>query len=312
MDRDAVIASLLVPLDGSPLADRAIPWAQAIADANTKIVLLRVLPPPGAVEELLGRRGADPAAAAETAARSALAMAAAALGGRPGVELAVATGDPAEVIVAEAAARGVGAIVIASHARGAIGRWMFGSVADRVARTSTVPVAIVREDEDGAADAPELGRIVVPLDGSERAEEALPAARAIATAHGLPVHLLTAIDVASLTPVATPGVVLPVSGELYDQVYTDLTQSAQRHLDDAAASLQGAGLNVTTEVRIGPPYVAITDVLRPSDLAVLTSHGRSGVRRWLLGSVAEQLVRESPAPVMLVPSAERADATGAA
>ncbi len=312
MDRAAVTVSLLVPLDGSPLADRAIPWARAIADSGTKIVLLRVLPPPGAVEELLGRRGADPTGAAETAAHASLAASAAALGGRAGVELAIATGDPAEVIVAEAAARGIGAIVIASHARGAIGRWMFGSVADRVARTSPVPVVIVREDEDAGEVAPELRRLVVPLDGSERAEEALPAATAVAKAHNLPVHLLTAIDIASLTPVAAPGVVMPVSGELYDQVYDDLTETAKSNLAHAAAKVRGAGLEVTTEVRVGPPYMAITDVLRAGDLAVLTSHGRSGVRRWLLGSVAEQLVRDAPTPVMLVPSAERAGATGAA
>lgn len=312
MDRATVTASLLVPLDGSPLADRAIPWAQAIAGPDTRIVLLRVLPPPGAVEELLGRRGADATGAAETAARAALESSAAALAGRAGVELAVATGDPAEVIVAEAESRGIGAIVIASHARGAIGRWMFGSVADRVARTSTVPVVILREDEEADPGATELRRVVVPLDGSPRALEALPAAREIAAAHSLPIHLLTAIDVAQLTPVAAPGVVMPVSGELYEQVFDDLTTSAQQGLDEAAATLRRAGLEVTTEVRMGPPYVAISDVLRASDLAVLTSHGRSGVRRWLLGSVAEQLVRYSPAPVMLVPSAERAGAAGAA
>lgn len=314
MDPAAVTSSLLVPLDGSPLADRAIPWAQALADAGTKIVLLRVLPPPGVAEELLGRRGGDAKGIAEAAARSSLEASAAALAGRGGVELAVATGDPAEVIVAEATSRGIGAIVIASHGRGAIGRWMFGSVADRVARTSTVPVVIVREDEDAGAvaPAPALRRVVVPIDGSARAHEALPAAQAVATAHKLPIHLLTAIDVASLTPVAAPGVVMPVSGELYDQIYDDLTRSAQQGLDEAAAELRGSGVEITTEVRLGPPDVAITDVLRANDLAVLTSHGRSGVRRWLLGSVAEELVRSAPAPVMLVPSSERAGATGAA
>jgi nucleotide-binding universal stress UspA family protein len=301
----AELNSLLVPLDGTPYAEQAIPWALVLSMPTATIVLLRVLPPTGAAEELLGRRSGADAAAAAAAARAGLATTATAWPREAGFELAVGTGDPAEVIVNEAARRGVGAVVIASHGRGAVGRWMFGSVADRVARTSTIPVVIVRRDDD-APSAATLRRVVVPLDGSPRSLEALPAAGAIASGHGLPIHLVTALDVSGLTPVAAPGMAMPVSGELYTQVYNDLEAGARAALAEAADTLASAGAAVTTEVRVGSPYSVIVDILRPGDIVVITSHGRTGVRRWLLGSVAEQLVRFAPAPVMLVPSPERA------
>lgn len=303
MAQPPVTGSLLIPLDGSPLADRAIPLAAAIGSPDAGFVLLRVLPPPSLADEVLARRQDGDGSAAESAAMAALERSAALLPDRR-VERAVAHGDPAETIAAEAEARGVGCVVVASRGRGAIGRWLFGSVADRLARISRVPVLIVRADEDDAPpSAPR--RLVVPLDGSDRARQALPVASALADAHAWPVHLLTAIDVSTLAPVAVPGVVMPMSGEVYEQVYDDLTGEAKRGLAEAAAELSAAGIAVSTEVRTGPAVMAIDDVLRAGDLVVLTSHGRTGVARWLLGSVAEELVRSAPAPVLLVPAADR-------
>ena len=71
------------------------------------------------------------------------------------------------------------------------------------------------------------------------------------------------------------------------------------------ARLRNDGAEVDGATLSGSPFFAISDAAAPDDLLVLTSHGRGGVRRWLLGSVAEKLVREAPAPVLLVPAAGR-------
>ena len=315
MENPAVTEALLVPLDGSPLADHAIPYAAAIAAPDARIVLFRVLAAEGGIEEVLDRFGtrAEVAQAGETAARAALARSAALLGERQGVELATASGSPADAILAAISTQGVGGVVIASHGRGAVGRWMFGSIADRVAQASPAPVLIVRPETPDAPPAPvSLRRLLVPLDGSETAMQALPVAAGLARAHGWPLHLLTAIDVSSMTPMAVPGPAMPISGELYEQVYNEVEAAAQQSLDDAAARLKGEGLAATTGVRVGPPNVAITEAIQEGDLVVLCSHGRSGVQRWLLGSVAEQLVRFAPAPIMIVPVAGRQQTVQAA
>lgn len=307
MERTSPTQALLVPLDGSPLADHALPYATAIAAPGGRLVLFRVLGGDGGVDEVLDRLGARDASADQTAAMEALSASAKLVGEGFNVQLATASGDAAETILAAIGAQGVGAVVIASHGRGAVGRWMFGSVADRLARTSPVPVVIVRPAEPEAAPAPvSLTRLVVPLDGSEVAMQALPVAVGVARAHGLPIHLITAIDLAGMVPMAIPaGPAMPMSGELYDQVYEEIRAGAAASLKEAAARVSAESVPVTTEVRIGPPSVAVTDIVGAGDLIVLSSHGRTGVQRWLLGSVAEQLVRGAPVPVMLVPVVQR-------
>ena len=69
--------------------------------------------------------------------------------------------------------------------------------------------------------------------------------------------------------------------------------------------LQYQGVDVGWDVLDGSPYSEIANAIQPEDLVVITSHGRGGIMRWLLGSVAEKLVREAPAPILLVPAADR-------
>jgi nucleotide-binding universal stress UspA family protein len=292
--------TILVPLDGSALAETALPWARALLAPGGGVTLLRV------VAEDDGRREG------EEIAREELGRGAAALRGESAeiqVHEEVAVGDAAEVIVRVAAERAVGMIVMASHGRGAIGRWVFGSVADRVARTSPVPVLIVRAEAEAAAAepaAPVIRRLVLPLDGSPLAEEALPVAADVAARLRAPVLLVQAVD-----PVAIPldagvgGPVGPVSAEIYDEIAQAAEDEAQRTLAAAATQLGGTGVATSEAVLNGSPYSAIAEATRPGDLLVMTSHGRGGVRRWLLGSVAEKLVREGPVPVLLVPTAAR-------
>lgn len=284
---------ILVPLDGSPLADTAITNAVGLCGPGDRLILLRVLPAGGGVLSK-GSEGARAVALQELEASRAHVPA------TIPAELAIAEGDPASAIVDAALEHGASMISIATRGRGAIGRWLFGSVADRVARTSTLPVMIAR-GEDAIPEPVTFTRLVMPLDGSELSMSAIPAAVDLCVNDRLSAHLLTAIDVTSLMPVAAPGGAMPMAGNLYEEVYEEMTQQANADLESAKKAFADAGVEVTTEVRVGPPIVAIEDVVKDGDVIVMTSHGRTGVQRWLLGSVAEYLVRNAPVPLVLVP-----------
>jgi nucleotide-binding universal stress UspA family protein len=270
---------ILVPLDGSDLAEQALPYAQKLAEPGCQLILLEV----GQDEDDLGvlERHADSCASLESA-----------------------VGDPAEQILRVAKDLNVGLIVMTTHGRGALGRWAFGSVADAVTRTSPVPVFVVRPQAGDSTIAPDIRRVVVPLDGSPLAEEGLLTATSLAQRLHVPVHLVTAIDVTKLLPVEMMPTVA-FDAALYVETVAQLEADATAWLTQAAGQLQQEGVATTWAILHGSPFRAITDTVKPGDVIVMTSHGRSGAKRWLLGSVAEKLIREGPVPVVLVPPAGR-------
>jgi nucleotide-binding universal stress UspA family protein len=309
---------VLAPIDGSARALRAVPWAASLAGPGGTVVLLRALPPQPAFAEALfaftggGHEGvqgiqdawSDVATADLDEAEKAI------TGSGVTVERLIAEAEPEEAIAAAADERKVDMIAMASHGRGAIGRAIFGSVADRVSRISTVPVLILRTPDEEVEDTTvRVDRIVAPLDGSELATESLPVVVELAKRFKAPVHVVRVIDPVSGMPV-TPGAFGPapaITSELADRVWRETEAEAKRTVSSAVAHLQAEGVEATGATLTGSPFFSISEATEPGDLIVLTSHGRGGVRRWLLGSVAEKLVREAPAPVMLVPASPRAD-----
>jgi nucleotide-binding universal stress UspA family protein len=253
-----------------------------------------------------GHRGRSEHSPAATALRDAATRWGATLPAPPRLE--IAAGDPAEEILKAVDRHRCGLIVMSSHGRGAVARLRFGSVADRVSRASHVPVLIVRPSDAKSEVGPvEIRRLLVPLDGSPLAAEALPVATSVAAHLGIPVHLFQAINPSALvmpSPVGVDG----YSAEIYTEIEDELTVAARANLDEAANQAGAGGVPVTTAVVEGPPVIAIEDATVEGDVIVMTSHGRSGFRRWLLGSTAEKLIREGKAPVLLVPSSARVEA----
>jgi nucleotide-binding universal stress UspA family protein len=307
---------VLAPVDGSTRGLRAVPWAAKLAGAGGTVVLLRVVPPqPAYAETLFSLVGAGDTVqeiqdAWTRTAEADMDEAAALLSGSDvTVQQMVAEGEPDEEIVDAATRRGVEMIAMASHGRGAVGRAIFGSVADRVARTAPVPILILRTPDEDADHSVVVSRIVVPLDGSEIAERALPIASQLARQLPAPVHVVRAVDAAATLPLA-PGVfgVAPgVNAEVTDRIWQEAEAEARSTVTAAVTRLQAEGVDASGAILNGSPFFAISEATQPGDLLILTSHGRGGVQRWLLGSVAEKLVREADAPVMLVPAIERVE-----
>jgi nucleotide-binding universal stress UspA family protein len=195
------------------------------------------------------------------------------------VELLVARGDPVDRIVE--ASGDADLIVMATREPGILTRLRTENTADRVARRASTPALIVRGERQARMDPPV--RIVVPLDGSPQAEEALPVAVKLGDALSLPLHLIRVVNQATIL----------VGSEVWFREASDYLTSVIR-------SLAGRTPSTTSDIRFGPVAASLRDAIEPNDFVVMVTRGRGGLRRWLLGSVAARLVEWSDAPVVLV------------
>jgi nucleotide-binding universal stress UspA family protein len=293
---------LLVPFDGSPNAEAVFPFVSHLADGDKKVILLQVTPEARALNDPLGDVLLSAAAleqAAETAARAHLTRAEtrlALLAPDLQIEQIVAAGDPAEQIVAVANRCRARAIVLSSQGASGIGPGGFGSVVGRVARTTPVPLVIV--PPGAAADGgPSIARFVVPQDGSERAARVLPLVQDLGQRLSAHVHIVAVVEEEE-SPLAA-GVAAAIDPHLREEAQGDALNVARQRVESAGANLLRQGLTASWNVLVGPAAPAIIESCAPRDVLVITSHGQTG-SRWLLGSVAERLVRESEVPVILL------------
>lgn len=223
---------------------------------------------------------------------------------RPGRTVAVDVrfGDVSGQIIA--AAESADLIVMTTHGRGAAGRAIFGSTADRVARHGTTPTLLLRRGAR-ATEPATPGRVVVPLDGSALAARAIPEAEKLARTLDVPVHLVRAVDLDHVVAMLREGAPTDApratgSDDPYEGARLETERQAAAYLEEQAAASWTEGLTVDTEVLKGTPAFVLLWLLKPEDIVVMTTHGLGGYRRWAIGSVAEKLVRESPGPVLLV------------
>jgi nucleotide-binding universal stress UspA family protein len=289
---------ILVPLDGSSQAGRALEIAQQLKP--DRLTLLRVLS-----EEFLGIPGTAPGSHDEEFApvyQELDHIAAPIRAGGTEVVVMVVFGDAAGEIMA--AGQDSDLIVMTTRGQGAASRALFGSVADRVSRHSITPTMLIRSTA-GTTIAPRQ-RIVVPLDGSRRSEMALPMARHLASTLGTPIHIVRVIGLddvrATIRDARSGSTDVPDIGETFDDARLFAEEQALNYLETVAIPLREQGFEVHTEVLRGTPAFVLLWNIKAADLVVMTSHGRGGFRRWLLGSVSEKLVREGDAPLVLIPT----------
>lgn len=218
------------------------------------------------------------------------------------VEVEVRIGDATEEIIASA--EDADLVVMTTQGRGAAGRVIFGSTADRVARHGTTPTLLLRVGSDPIEQV-DPSRVVVPLDGSELAEQALPEAERLARVLGVPLHLVRAVGADEL--LATVRAELAATepepsqeAEVYERARQKPERQAVEYLASHATALREAGFTVEIEILKGTPAFVLLWMLKPDDVVVMTTHGLGGYQRWVIGSVAEKLVREAVAPVLLV------------
>ena len=303
------IGTIVVPLDGSQLAETALPYAAALARATgAGIVLLRVIEEMRPYYDERRREVVwiDPMNPRQELLSPELLGAAvqrlAGLGLQ--AQTIVRLGDPRKEILAEAEQHADPVIVLASHGRGGLGRVLLGSVATRVLQLSTCPVLVVRARETDEQPAHvDFARIAVPLDGSREAEQALPIARDLARATGATLHLVRVAETFRHELPDDPGSILRTpSYEAILERFDQLEAEAREYLEATASQLREQGFRVTVEVRSGDPWDELLDYTRTSqpDLMVMTTHGRGGVARWFFGSVADRLLTHAHVPLLMI------------
>jgi nucleotide-binding universal stress UspA family protein len=312
----------LVGLDGSSLAEAALPYAELFARAtHASVVLVRVvqideLPPELPEEPVPGQalptnpsnRGFASDLAREQRAQSEAEhylQAIAEQMGKNGVvaEVVVAVGDPATVLVEEAQLRDAALIILSTHGRSGLGRWIYGSVADAVMRRANVAVLLVPPACRLNWPRDRSPRILVPLDGSLLASEALDPAEQLAQTLGAELMLLRVIGPLPYAYVADTDVVPYMIRDLEAEAVT-----APTDLANIAAGLRARGLVVHERVLHGPVAPTIAGIAQDdrADLIVIGSHGSGGVTRLLLGSVATGVVQRASVPILVVrPAAVR-------
>jgi nucleotide-binding universal stress UspA family protein len=297
-----MLAHLLVPLDGSRLAEAALPAAAVLAARlSARVTLLHVVErdPP---REVHGERHLGAPAEArdylDEVARRAFPA---------GVAMAVHVheGAPDDVVASIVAHEGELApdlIVMCTHGRGGLGRFLFGSIAQQVVARGRAPVLLVRPTAEGGAPPFACRRVLVPLDGTPAHGVGLPLAGALASAVGATLHL-TAVVPTHATLQGAPA----AAGQLLPRATAALLEAqceeAAAYLEEEAGRLGATGVTVESEVCRGDPATAIRECVGRvgADLVVLASHGRVGLDAFLAGSVSSTVARQATIPLLVVP-----------
>jgi nucleotide-binding universal stress UspA family protein len=294
---------MLIPLDGSKLAENVLPYARALAGAlDLRIELLSVVDLMDFARTTHAGHVRDFDPIIEAAVREGeqyLEGVARSFTGRK-VTCVVEQGQADQIIIEKAAGDKETLIGMATRGRSGIHRWLMGSVAEKVLRGATNPLLLVRGDEEGKSDgAATLKSIVVPLDGSKLAETVLPRAVELAKKLSLEIVLTRAYQIPLSTYGGAEAAYIPNPNALMNVV----KEEAGAYLEAKVDELRQNGVEkVSSILLLGSGADEIIDLARttPDNLIAMCTHGRSGVKRWALGSVTEKVVRHSGDPVLVV------------
>jgi nucleotide-binding universal stress UspA family protein len=193
-------------------------------------------------------------------------------------------------------------IIMATHGRSGITRWWMGSVAEKVISEATAPVLLVRSKRRRTASTADklepIHKILAPLDGSDIGEVALPYAEAIATTSRATVNLIQIIS--------PPGTVEAnlLGGPDWRKFINAMRDAGESYLKSIAERLSGKDIKVTYEVLTGDPADKIVEyaTAKGANLIAMSTHGRTGLSRWVLGSVADKVLHGARIPILLVRS----------
>ena len=290
---------ILLPLDGSTDEAQIVQLVKAFAaNMHSTVILYRVLKP---VRELLFHQVVEVGIDEQMAilrkqAIEALDPAKCELAGSGiPVELAVDFGQPAAAILDYAERERVDLIAMATHGRAGLARLVYGSVTDAVLRHGHIPLLVMRTRETPSAKAPRLSRILVPLDGSTLAACALPHAQQLAMAHKADVVLFAIWDTFGHSLTMYPQT------EIEAQML-ETHAVAKQYLIAQADALQARGVCVRWQLQSGLVVESIvaTAEQQAVSLIVMSTHGRRGFNLWLAGSVADEVLRATDIPVLLI------------
>lgn len=296
---------LLVPLDGSRLAEAVLPAAAYLARTlGAWVTLLHVIEH-NAPEEIHGERHLrDP----EEAAAYLYEVAIRAFPSDLRVEWHVHTTEVRDVALAIAEhieELEFDLVIMCTHGYGGLRDWLFGSIAQQVIALAISPVLLIRPSRHGTAPSFSCQRILVPLDGDPEHEQGLVVAADLARACAAILHLLMVVHTLHTLPGQQAATAMLLPGTT--SALLDLTQErAEEYLIRQIIQLQAQELSATTEVCRGDPVTGIVHAAHrlKVNLIVLGTHGKKGTDAFWSGSITPKISQQSHVPLLLVPFRE--------
>lgn len=285
-ERDVVhIENVLVPLDGSDFAEQALSLARPIClafDAKMTLVFVheqqqapRLVPMATGTKEQANGKPDERLVYLDQMSRQLR-------NDEFDVDTLVRSGPIVEGITELATDSRADVVVMSTHGRSGVARWLIGSVANRVVQLSDIPVLLTRPTGEWRSRWSQFKRLLVTLDGSESAEQVLPFVRTLASRYESEVLLLSVPEELDAEP---------------------LDIQIREYLQDMAALLNDTGISAQAMVTGFDPSQTIVEVSEDEDvdLLVIATHGVGRMERLMVGSVADQIIRQAQCPVLLVP-----------
>jgi nucleotide-binding universal stress UspA family protein len=297
----------LVPLDGSATAEQVLPYVQLLAQRlPAPVELLRVVEhlPPEWMEWAIGAQPLQIAASMSSKAEEYVYSVAGSLSNEGLVASAfIHGGEAASTIIEEGEKEPGTLLAMCTHGRTGVNRWVLGSVTQKVISSTSVPLLLVRSHEPELTEQEvDLQTVIVPLDGSVVAEEVIPHVVTLARSLDLRV-ILVRVTLPIEDYYRSLGMPVAPSGDLSREIDT----MTRKYFTQVEGKLRQEGIaRVGVRILHGHPADAIIAFARetPNSLVAMTTHGRSGVGRWLFGSVASRIVNHCGDPVLLVRAKE--------
>lgn len=302
---------IVVPLDGSELSERVLQYAKTPAvRVGTEVILLHVCDPAECHCEA-GKCTVQPMhrVYVEHTAEKVRKELETAATSKINIGWEVLVGDPATQIINYATENNACRIIMAAHGRSGVGQWVLGSVAEKIARVSPIPVVIVRTftNEAQRSNSPDA-KILVLLDGSNVAEQVLPYAMEHADIWSREVMLLHVCEPPYTEQRVANYLTLPGHSPVTEQEqYVEkemikCKEKAKEYLVGIEKQFRDNRLKVNSEILEGNTAEMIVDyvIKNPFNLIAMTTHGRSGLSRWAFGSVADRVVHTASSPLLLV------------
>jgi len=290
---------ILVPLDGSELAEVSLPYAEELSTKlGSEITLIYLSPSEDNPYYNVRKLYLDKIVSTTTGDCEKLRKKPEA--GAIKIKSAMLVGSVAEEIVNYADKEDMGLIVMATHGRSGIKKWAMGSVASKIIAATRRPVMLIRarEADTDAAKKGTIDKLLLPLDGSTESESILPHALEIASDFKSEVVLFQTISLAYPTYTADAFAYVTYSDNQMDAMKT----SALDYLEKIGSSFREKGINVKSDVRFGSGADEIINYADEisADLVAMTTHGRSGIGRWLFGSTTVRVMKGGNANLLLV------------
>jgi nucleotide-binding universal stress UspA family protein len=277
---------ILVPLDGSELAEQAIPYVEWLARKfNSEFIVITVCLAGDPLERALREY-------IERIVKKIQSL-------RMKAQSVFIEGEPAASIIDFAGKNDISLIAISTHGRTGVSQWLLGSIANKVVQRSHIPVFLVRSSQPAKTPADkELRKILLTLDGSQFSEAIIPYIEKLAKVMHSEVVLLSVIEPAKL-----PQLAAYIDREKYEKDFmAKLKRESKRYLGKKKTALASKGIKVNSVLLEGKPAETILQYAEDKsvNLIALTTHGFSGVTKWAYGSVASRIIEASSRPTLLV------------